>query len=345
VSFVNRSLFGSIEQINQIITASDILVIQRDFPSPENYRVLRLLLKSGKPVVYELDDMIWELPPDHHQKKKFLQKKAFILECLKVCDAVTVSTPLLAEYLSEYNSNVVVLPNLISRDTWLNPDMQVHDRVVIGFAGTRTHVQDLKIVEEVLIEISNKYKGLVEFKFYGCITDKLLKLEHVQFLKFDANYASYARNLLTSGIDIAIAPLQDTVFNCCKSNIKWLEYSSIKAAGVYSDLPPYNSDIINGKTGMLVGTRREWYDALCYLIENEGERNEMARLAAEYVSLNYSMDVASHKFLTFYTALYEKYKLCTLPDKELKIAAFLRAKILVRQKLTRLFQGFTSLKK
>lgn len=340
VCFADKNYFESSEYVKQIIEASNILVLQRDFPAPENYIALQQILRSGKPVVYELDDMIWELPDDHHQKKKFDKKKPLLIQCLNVCEAVTVSTALLAESVSTYNRNVHVLPNLICKTIWSNTEKKQHDRIIIGFAGTKTHVHDLNLIEDVLIDISKKYKNRVEFKLLGCMTDKLSKIENVQFSKFDANYASYANKMSASGIDIALAPLQDTLFNRCKSNIKWLEYSTINAAGVYSNLPPYNTDILNGKTGMLATTPEEWYDALCYLIENKEKRVEMAQAAAAFVSAHYSMEVASNKLLTFYNGIYDKYHSVTLPDKKLTVSPLTKAGFVLRKNIKSLLKGY-----
>ena len=49
-------------------------------------------------------------------------------------------------------------------------------------------------------------------------------------------YPQYVKNL---DVDFGIAPLEDNVFNACKSNIKMLEYTACGIPGVYSNVEPY----------------------------------------------------------------------------------------------------------
>jgi glycosyltransferase involved in cell wall biosynthesis len=97
---------------------------------------------------------------------------------------------------------------------------------------------------------------------------------------FQKDYASFGNALSSSGIDIAIVPLQDNRFNSCKSNIKWLEYSACGIAGIYADLPPYNTSVEHGKSGVLVNDDPDkWFQAMCLLIDHPELRHSIARQA------------------------------------------------------------------
>ena len=91
-------------------------------------------------------------------------------------------------------------------------------------------------------------------------------------------------------MDVAVVSLEDNLFNRCKSNIKWLEYSACGIAGVYSDLPPYNSCIRHGQTGLLVGNRvQDWFQAIDTLVTNTSLRRDMAQKARQEVLSDYTL--------------------------------------------------------
>ena len=84
--------------------------------------------------------------------------------------------------------------------------------------------------------------------------------------------------------DIAISPLQDTAFNRCKSDIKFLDYSAIGAAGVYSRVPAYEATVRHGETGWLAENNTEaWVEALEALLTDDELRDRIAANATRYL--------------------------------------------------------------
>ncbi|MEI2421731.1 hypothetical protein V6O07_15755, partial [Arthrospira platensis SPKY2] len=59
-------------------------------------------------------------------------------------------------------------------------------------------------------------------------------------------YAAYASYFGQQECDIFIAPLEDNLFNRCKSGLKFLEYSALGVPGVYSHLEPYQDLVQHG---------------------------------------------------------------------------------------------------
>jgi glycosyltransferase involved in cell wall biosynthesis len=117
-----------------------------------------------------------------------------------------------------------------------------------------------------------------------------MQFSSVKFFPFDDGYVKFVKILFSLHLDIGLAPLEDNEFNCCKSNIKWLEYSACTAAGIYSNLPPYK-DILSGKDGLLVGnSQKEWRDALEFLICNKKERIKMGHLARKRVMEEFTLN-------------------------------------------------------
>jgi hypothetical protein len=101
--------------------------------------------------------------------------------------------------------------------------------------------------------------------------------------------------------DIALSPLQLTPFNRYKSDIKFLDYSAIGAAGVLTRIAAYENSVQDKVTGMLVDNQPElWFQAFNELIGDEPFRKAIAREAIGYL---YSERILAHHYHNWITAL------------------------------------------
>lgn len=295
---------GSARVDTSILRAADLVVVQRIFPRQGTRPFIESILASGKPVIYETDDLLVDLPHTNPHKNLADACAPFILDLIGKASAVTVSTDEMKAAFAGKNDRIFVLPNLLDEDLWgPSPRPRAPDArpVVIGYAGTPDHLADLQLVEPALLEIAKKYGDRVSFRFVGCATDPISALPNFSFVRFDPGYASYARALPGAGIDVGVVPLCDNSFNRCKSNIKWLEYSACRIPGVYSDLPPYNSCIRNGETGLLVkNTNDAWFRALDRLVGDSRERHRMSWNADREVRSRHTLAAGAHRHLAVY---------------------------------------------
>lgn len=283
----------------EAIDSTDLIVVQRLFPCNLTAPIVEKIMTSGKPVIYETDDLVTDIPLDNPFHGYLKDNRHFLLDFISRVNAVTVSTAPLAEAFSGYSKNIYVLPNLINEALWpkrLRP--KDNNAIVIGFTGTPTHHKDLAFIENALIRIAEKHGSRVSFVFMGCVTDRLRWLPGFRYVDFKPTYEEYTRLLPSLGIDIAVAPLLDFSFNRCKSNVKWLEYSLCGIPGVYSDLPPYQASIRHGQTGMLAAEDTDaWFESLDYLIGNTEARVGMAEEARAEVLKNYTLGVGAKNYL------------------------------------------------
>lgn len=285
------------------INWADLIVVQRYFPLQETRPILDRILSSGKVVCYEIDDFLLDVPSNHPLFHNFQRTAPFIREFLPEVDHVTVTTDALRERIIAFNPNTVTLPNLIDESA-ITSRAPTDDpaKTVIAYMGSPTHDQDLELVEDVLFQIRDRFGSSVEFVFWGCAGTRLAKLGRV--IPFDDSYASFLKALGRVHFDIGLAPLADNVFNRCKSNIKWLEYSAYARTGVYSDLEPYRGSVAHGKTGMLAGNDpQEWLDALGYLITHPTERKAMGRAARKEAFARFGLSKGAQRHLDVYNTL------------------------------------------
>ena len=290
--------------VEENIDNADIVIVQRFFPCQSTTGILDKIFDQGKLVIYELDDDLLSIPDTNPVYDDAMSIHRYIERVAKYSHAVIVSTDDLKEVMSQYNENVYVYNNHIDTELWMqnknknkNKNVNVNEKIVIAYAGTPTHEEDLKIIEPALVKISAEYKDQIEFLFIGCVTDKLRGLHNSKVLVFDANYKEYVELMQSLTIDIALAPLLLTEFNLAKSNIKWLEYSACGAVGIFSDIPSYRQSVRQYETGIVSSNDSdEWYQAIKKLLDEPVLRRTIACQARDDVASNYSIDIGAKKY-------------------------------------------------
>lgn len=288
---------------DDLIEIADLIIIQRGFPCKLTLPIIEKCLKSGKPVIYEIDDNLFEMPADNPNNRVVQDNIPILIDIIRKCHAVTVSTNELKKKLIKTNSNIHVLPNFIHDNVWNFQKKRYSDKeqLTIGYAGTSTHEADLSQIESAVKKINKNYNSRIKFLFFGCATDYLQNECNVDCVKFENNYETYAEKLQKLDIDIMVIPLVNNEFNRCKSNIKWLEISSCGIPGIYSDLPPYNSCVEHLVNGILVNdSSQNWYEAMVYLIENLDARKRIGQKAQQDVMNGYRMSTHAYRYLDAY---------------------------------------------
>lgn len=269
----------------EFVDAMDMFIVQRAYASPGAMPMLEAVFASGKPVIYEMDDWLPGLPTSHPQYEEFEKALPCIVNNLHRFHLITVSTPVLADKVRGYNPNVAVLPNYLCSDRIpvSKVDLQA-EKVTIGFAGTSTHTQDLRLIGDALSRIAKEYEGRVEFVFWGSIPPQMQGVAKVRHITQGVDYHEYMSALANLKIDIGLASLEPTDFNEGKSDIKFLEYAAIGAVPVLADVPAYRHLKERDVAVVLPLQPDIWFDTLAGLIESPEQRQQLALRALQYVA-------------------------------------------------------------
>ena len=212
-----------------------------------------------------------------------------ILRALIAADMVTVSSVNLACLMSGLNNNVQVVQNYLDDRLWsLTKPKIISDQqaVVIGYMGLQAHAEDLASIAEPLQLLLNKYQGKIQLTCWGVEPPVALQQrDNVQHVPVTiADYKEFAEYFSRQRIDIALAPLVNNYFNQCKSHIKFLEYSAIGAAGVYSGVGEYTQIVNHGVNGLLAYSGEDWVDGVGQLIDRADYRMQLAQAAQKDLS-------------------------------------------------------------
>lgn len=293
------------------VSEADLVVIQRDFPryGKAYDEILKISNLEGKPVIFDIDDLLLELPEDHPDRLTHYYSDALLPMVRGIIEAsgVTVSTQMLGDYVRTFNPNVWLLPNYLNDRIWVfrspKSSSAERDPVVIGYMGGDSHIPDLQYVAPVLLKISRRLGEKVQFRFLGARPPSSLSdqpnIIWAPSKTFD--YTQFVADFLDQDYDIFIAPLRDNLFNRCKSAIKFLEYSASGVPGVYSRISPYSSIVNHGENGFLASTMEEWEEYLLGLIERPKLREEIATKAQETVRADWLLSQNAKRWVEVYS--------------------------------------------
>lgn len=259
--------------------------------------------------------ILWEDGKNDFSLAKNRQRLASYKTILEIADVVQCSTPEVEKAVLREASarRTKVFPNLVRFDHYPQFDI-VKDpsRIKILWQGGQAHYEDWFPLKEAIGNISKKYPEVdwVIWGFnFGWVNEVIPphRLEYIDWCK----YQEYKLRLCTIGHDIALAPLADNIFNCCRSAIKWYEASVFKtpAATLAQNTGAYKAEIQDGQTGLLFRDPKEFEEKLSLLIEDTKLRKELGRNAKQWVSENRDAMKVVPQIVSFWESLREERKL------------------------------------
>lgn len=247
----------------------------------------------NKPFITEVDDYFLHVSNDNPAAVNYdpgCQNLKFKKQQCEESSMLVVSTEYLKQKLLLLNKNIEVIPNGVDFKLWKRP-IERNKQITIGWEGGAGHQQDLEILEEVIPEIVKKYPE-VKFQLLGYVKDNPIfaGMKNVEVIHNWLTIDKYPEYKSSLNWDIELAPLVDSEFNRCKSNLRWVEASALKIPVVASKVEPYKNT-----NAILCRSTKEWVDAISTLIENECTRNEIGTNAYRMVRRDYSLGkIAKH---------------------------------------------------
>jgi processive 1,2-diacylglycerol beta-glucosyltransferase len=296
--------------------SSDVYIVERLWKPNITFAIAEELVnkikKANKQLIYTLDDNLLDLNIlNNGGNWPSLEQKNIIRFFAREADGIIVSTKPLKERFLHLNKNIIVVENSLD-ERLLNNRGVFTDNVknrsmpkVIGYMGTPSHESDFMMILPSLREVLRKYKDTLKLQIIGIFSDRSLlnlfeglsvevldvkgNVEYPRFMKWMSEHVNW---------DLAIAPLEDTKFTRCKSDIKYLDYSLLGICGIYSKVPGYENTIDHMVNGYLVENSNEkWVEAIDYLIKNDEIRADISQKAYEYVYSKRILKHCAHKWV------------------------------------------------
>lgn len=276
------------EHQHKDIAWADTVILQRD----SNRYVLGLvdiLQKMGKRVIIDMDDLLTEVPSfllcyDHCQ-----QTRPYLLETLRMADAITVTTQRLKDEMVSYNEHIFVVPNCASSAHEITKHYESESQKVNLLVASTDTVR-VDFIASALKRVADDKNINIEIICIGPPGAFLQGTGLTLQAHDNMDYSHFKAFLSTLDNTIGIIPLDDSRFSRCKSPVKFLDFSLAGIPTVCSDVPPYNDSVINGNNGILCANiEEEWYQAIRKLVLSASFRTEIAKAARQFVEAEYNM--------------------------------------------------------
>lgn len=236
----------------------DSIILQRQVGDEQIEHMRRMHAFSRAFKVFELDDYLPNLPLKSvhraHMPKDILRS---LRRGLAYVDRFVVSTQPLAEAFAGLHGDIRVVHNTLDTRYWkdLKALRRQSRKPRVGWAGGASHTGDLEVIADVVKELANE----VEWVFFGMCPDKLRPYVH-EFHP-SVSIEQYPATLARMNLDLALAPVEQNLFNECKSNLRLLEYGACGFPVIASDLRCYQgySDL---PVTLVKNRFRGWVDAI-----------------------------------------------------------------------------------
>lgn len=299
----------------KLCTSADVLILHL-LSEHDLLPILEERKQRGRPTIYELSDNITALHEGIGIRSWFSDpvNLALALKYMRMSDAVQVTGTGLAEQFHFINSRIEIFENQMATLGMVGRGDS--DRIILGWAGSSGHRQDIESVIDVIAQVM-RICPHVDFAYMGDET-----IYRIMSVALPAGRSTYTPpgsldeylNFLQK-LDIGIAPLQDNPYNRCRSDVKFLEYASRGVLPVLSSLTPYKNSVQHGKTGFLYDSPQQLLSILSKLVRNPELRARVSRQAYAYVKQSRMEDIHAERRLVFYSSLVQKGKdysdLCT----------------------------------
>lgn len=271
----------------------DIIVWQRQEDVETIARYRRALPDAF--FVYEIDDALSAVP-DKSWHKAYMPSNvdSKTTRAIAMCDAVTVTTDDLAKRIKEICGNpeldVRVVANMLGADDLLNVEaVKKHAPKVaklkprIGWGGGIGHAGDMALLNKAFVELKDE----VEWVFIG-MNPEMPEGTSCKFAGATAPQ-EYLKSLAALDLDLMIAPLEENLFNNCKSNLRLVEAGACSYPVIASPVGPYKTG--NPPVWAYADTPEAWIEAIRgFFSKSLKERNWAGEKMRRWVESNYILD-------------------------------------------------------
>ena len=281
----------------------DVLFIVRG-SSTRNLWAADAAKKLQRKVLGYWDDYLLDIPNRYTLSYNYFSRpeiKKNINRLFKITDSFFSPNPKLAAKLSAvHRKEVKVLPMVFGPEKLNSPRRKSSEVPIVGYAGGPEHIQLVNSFLGPVLEAVVKSDINCNIHIMGPRPDFLDKLKDRSiYTSYIENYYDYLKFATRLNWDIGLAPQVDSEFTTYKFYNKFLEYTAIGCAGIYSKLELYTGVIQDGITGLLVDNEIEaWRNAVLRLLKDSKLRIKIACNAYELVQNSHNRQVVAEKYAT-----------------------------------------------
>jgi hypothetical protein len=300
------------QQAYKLAMESDCIIIHRPV-DVTRVELAKALKRKGKKIIFENDDTYLPnkgvplnmLSAVGQEKAKEMHENLY--EVLAMADGAIASTETLGNEYRDINPHVHVLKNCIEPLDALESKENTTGKFRVGFIGSVTSNDDYIHIKDQIRELVRPDITLVVFGIkhahnlvhgpWKADYEFWNSLENVEWQPF-VTMQDYYQTIANLSIDIAIIPRQQSYFNQCKSNLKFLEASLLEipviAQGFTDGTSPYQG--ADEKYMTVLTDNSLWLPTILDAKENYPHYKQLALKAKEYILENYNINTYAHNW-------------------------------------------------
>lgn len=281
---IARAYLRRIKQLMQGPDCDVIWVYAELFPYlPAAFE--RLAFRSGKPVVYDLDDAFFHLYDDSSRtwvRRAFGGKLAPLMRGAAAC---CCGNRYLHDYVSQFCEKSIVLPTVVDTQFYAPAGRRNREATVtIGWIGSPSTWSYVRPLLPALEDLARR--SAAKIKIVGAGAGATVKgSSRIELVDW-----SEEREIAdVQSMDIGIMPLPNEKWARGKSGYKLIQYMACGLPVVASPVGVNSEIVTHGINGLLADGEEEWLTALSRLIDDPELRARMGREARRRVEERYSL--------------------------------------------------------
>jgi glycosyltransferase involved in cell wall biosynthesis len=280
----------------------DIIFIYRDALMTGSIFFEKRFARSRAKIIFDFDDSVWlDNVSEANKKLSFLKNAGKTGAIIKLSDMIFAGNQYLADYASQFNKNIVIVPTTIDTAVYLPVKKGADPQTIcIGWSGSITTIQHFALAIPALKRVKDKMGSKVKFRIIGDATYYCKELE-TQGIAWKA--ATELEDL--AEIDIGIMPLADDEWAKGKCGLKGLQYMALGIPTLMSPVGVNTEIIQHGVNGYLPASEDEWVDIISKLAEDKDCRTRIGAAGRQTVVEKYSVEAWKDKYLDYFNRLIE----------------------------------------
>ncbi len=280
----------------QSLLKYDLVMMQRPYTN-EALTMGIYIKKLGIPLWIDHDDNFLTLPRENRMASTMTKKaKNIFRDILQIADAVSVTTNIMAEEFKEFNSNIHVIPNAHNDMIFGTERSNIKRNNLILWRGSDTHVKDILLYADPMSDAIKNFPSHT-FVFAGLDPWMIESQDNLEVLP-TTDPVIYFNTMQRLAPKLLHVPLQDTLFNRCKSNIAWMEATYFGAVCVAPQFDEWiKPGVLNYEDG------NDYYAWIASAIKGELDLEKYVNISWDYICDNLLLSTVNHKRIELINSL------------------------------------------
>lgn len=268
---------------HDLLARHRLIVLHRTRPMPTFESWIRTAETLGIRVVFDIDDLLFDSPAVAeipflrsgyaHLQRNFETDAHRFAQVIQRCHELWVSTPTLAAEAARCfpGKTIRTLPNCADRRLVALSSAAFETRVqtplergiILGyFSGSPTHDRDFAVCADAVAEFLRNSPDSRLHVVGELAIPAVLQPVQDRIVHYPAVSWEQLPQLIAT-VDVNLVPLEaDSIFNRCKSELKFFEAGLAGVPTLATATIPFTSCIRNGVNGILAASTDDWLQAL-----------------------------------------------------------------------------------